>query len=210
MLIADGCGNLGPGWGAAGLGCRQYARCGNKQYVGTPLLFCVMWCILGAAGWEMDWKTPVTQQLFVSAEGRGVVTFMLMTYCLLAACVISHHVCVCVCVTYVWNGSRWFQVSFFHTRFIGIRNLNAQNPWDVWRSGYLASFPSDDTMLYHRTLVKRQESYVRSFRLKTYRVVMSYLCRPWRACDAVEVVETTRVLDCELRCVELLVTAVTL
>ena len=42
----------------------------------------------------MDWKTPVTQQLFVSREGRGVVTFILMTCCLLASCVISHHVCV--------------------------------------------------------------------------------------------------------------------
>ena len=59
----------------------------------------------------MDWKTPVTQQLFVSAEGRGVVTFMLMTYCLLAACVISHHVCVCVCVSLMYGtgvvGSRF-------------------------------------------------------------------------------------------------------
>jgi hypothetical protein len=74
----------------------------------------------------MDWKTPVTQQLFVSREGRGVVTFMLMTYYLLAACVISHH--LCVCVAYVWNGSRWFLVSLSTSRFIGIRNLNAQNP----------------------------------------------------------------------------------
>jgi hypothetical protein len=166
MAIWDPCEEL------RGLGCMHYSRRGSEQYVGTPLLFFEMWCILEVAGWEMDWKTPVTQQLFVSREGRGVVTFMLMTYCLLAACVISHH--VCVCVAHVWNGSRWFQVSLSTSRFIGIRNLNAQNPWDVWQSGYLASFPSDDTMLYRHTPVKRQESDVRSFRLKTCRVIMFF------------------------------------
>jgi len=51
----------------------------------------------------MDWKTPVTQQLFVSREGRGVVTFMLMTYCLLASCVIYLTPCVCVCVSLMYG-----------------------------------------------------------------------------------------------------------
>jgi len=87
---------------------------------------------------------------------------------------------VCMCVAYVWSGSCWFQVSLSTMRFIWIRNLNAQNPWDVWRSGYLASFPSHDTMLYLRTLVKRPESDDRSFRLKTYGVAMFYLRGPWR------------------------------
>ena len=203
MLIADGCGNLGPVWGAGVLGCRQYARCGNKQYVGTPLLFCVTRCILGVAGWEMDWKTPVTQQLFVSQEGRGVVTFMLMTYCLLASCVISHHacVCVCVCVAYVWSGSSWFQVFLSTMRFIWIRNVNAQNPWDVWRSGYLASYPSHDTMLYLRTLVKRQES---DDKLSTHNLPRSNVlpARTMKTGDAVEAVEITRFQGSELRWVD--------
>jgi hypothetical protein len=46
----------------------------------------------------MDWKAPVTQQLFVSREGRGIVTFMLMTYCSL---LVLFHSMLYVCVSLV-------------------------------------------------------------------------------------------------------------
>jgi len=127
------------------------------------------------------------------ARGKGGCNFYADDLLAGFLCYLTPWVCVRVCVAYVWSGSRWFQVSLSTMRFIWIRNVNAQNPWDVWRSGYLASFPSHDTMLYLRTLVKRQES---DDKLSTENLPRSNVLpvRTTKAGDAVEVVETTRVL----------------
>ena len=176
MLITDGCGNLGPLWGAGLQAVRTMGRQAVCRYA-TLVLWDVM--RLGSGGVRDGLENTCYSTAVCIARGEGGCDFY--SDDLLLAGFLCY-LTPCVCVAYVWNGSRWFQVSLCTMRFIWIRNLNAQNPWDVWQSGYVASFPSDSTVVYPHTLVKRQESDVRSFRLKTYRIVIRvfYLCRPWR------------------------------
>ena len=138
----------------------QAVTCGNKQHVGTPLLFCEMRCILGVAGWEMDWKTPVTEQLFVLREWRGLwLSCWWLTACWLL--VLFHTMCVCVCVCV----SLMYETGVVGSRFPFPQCVPFES--EIWmhrilvmfgRVGAWHPFPSDDTMFYHHKLVKRQES----------------------------------------------------
>jgi hypothetical protein len=111
-------------------------RVGAKWHISTPLLFCEMRCILV---WRGE-RTPVTQQLFVSWEGRGFVTFMLMTYCWLL--VLSHTCCMYVCLygTEMQVAGSCFPFLQW-VSFDSGRNFNTNNPRHVHWSGYM-SIPS--------------------------------------------------------------------
>ena len=155
---------------------------------------------LGSGGVRDGLENTCYSTAVCIARGKGGCDFYADDL-LLAGFTHTHthtHIYECVCVAYVWSGSRGFQVSLSTMRFIWIRNVNAQNPWDVWRSVYLACFPLHDTMLYLRTPVKRQES---DDKISTQNLPRSYVLpvRTTKADDVVEVVETTRVLSSELR-----------
>jgi hypothetical protein len=198
VLIADGCGNLGPVWGAGGLGLQAVRT--MRQQAACRYATLVLWGVmhLGSGGVRDGLEnTCYSTAVCILRRGEGGCDFYADDL-LLAGFLCYLTPCVCVC-RLCMEREQSVPCFPFHNAFHLNQKYECTESVRCLTSGCVASFPSDDATLYHHALVKRQESVVRSFPHKTYRVVMFYLCGRMKACDAVEVVETTRVLNSELR-----------